>query len=814
MKELEPIQQFFTRRGWTPFPFQVEAWEASLRGESGLIHVPTGSGKTYAAVMGPLARLLASPRKRRTLRILYLTPLRALARDLELALKEPVRQEGWKIKIESRTGDTSAAVRRRQLQSPADVLLTTPESLSIMISQEDGEDLLKNIECVILDEWHELLSSKRGTMTELALAYLRHLNPEMQTWALSASIGNLEEAARLAVGPGLQARVISGAPERELDLECLWPDRIDRFPWAGHLGLPMAEKLLRRLDPEESTLIFTNTRFQAEKWFETLRSRKPEMEGLIAIHHSSLDREERELVEEGVKSGDIKWVVCTSSLDLGVDFQPVERCVQIGSPKMVARLLQRAGRSAHRPGAKSRLLFVPTHAWEILELEAVKSALRENDIESRRPLAKPVDVLLQHMMTLACGPGLRMDELWEQLQGTHSYRGLSRAELNWCLRFLTQGGDTLQAYPQFHKLVYEEESARFRPAHAKLARIHRMSIGTITSREMMNVVTVQRSRLGAVEENFISGLKKGDVFQFAGRRLELVMIKDMMAYVKPSRQPTNTIPIWGGGRLPLSEILSRFLREVIGSSRRGGESRLQPLLAAQRDLSELPDEDSLLIEVMSSGEGEHLFVYPFEGRLVHEGLAHLWATRFASRRASTFAFSVNDYGFEILAPAGYGFEDLFDDDFLSTDRLEADIGLSLQLGELTKRQFRDVAQIAGLTFSGYPGAAKTRQQRQISSSLLYEVFERHEPGHLLLRQARDEVLSGSLESGRLKAALERLANQRQVWKTLEQPSPLAFPLLIERVASRVSNESLEAKVERLKRAWEKQARIVDDHPPP
>ncbi|KYG68849.1 DNA ligase-associated DEXH box helicase [Bdellovibrio bacteriovorus] len=802
MKELKPIHDFFKNRKWKPFPFQVQAWEAFLRGESGLLHIPTGSGKTYAATMGPFAKFLNKPRK--GLKALYITPLRALTRDLELALLEPIQQEKWPLKIASRTGDTALSAKKKQLKEPADLMLTTPESLAVLTSQLDAEDILKNIEVVILDEWHELMSSKRGSLIELSLSYLRSLNPEVQTWAMSASISNLNEAAQVAVGRAQEPVIISGGSDRNLDLDTLLPKKIDRFPWAGHLGLSLKESLLEELDPDVSTLIFTNTRSQAEKWFETILSMKPEMEPLMALHHSSLEREEREAVEEGIKEGLLKWVICTSSLDLGVDFQPVERVVQIGSPKMVARMIQRAGRSAHRPGGKSRLLFVPTNSWEILELEAVKKALKDKRIEPRRPLKKPIDVLLQHMMTLACGPGLRLDELWLSLKETYSFSDITPEELNWCRQFLTKGGETLQSYPQFHKLTYDEETGKYRPANSRVASHHRMSIGTIVSRESVHVSYTNRSRIGSVEENFISKLKKGDVFQFAGKKLEFVLLKDMTAYVKASKATTNVIPSWDGGRFPISETLGQALREVLTMKHPGLDKLLRPLLGTQKELSILPDENTFLIENWHSKEGEHLFVYPFEGKSVHEGLAQLWGYRFAQRKPTTFSFSVNDYGFEIVGPVNYGFQDLFDDDFYSEDQLIEEIGQSLQIGQLSQRQFREIAQIAGLVFTGFPGSPKTGRQLQISSSLLYDVFKKHEPNNLLIKQSLDEVLSNSLESSRIKKTLRRLQTMKTEWVRLDSPSPLAFPLIVENLAiGKLSNESLESKIARLKKSWEK-----------
>lgn len=801
--KLKPIEQFFKNRGWTPFPFQRQAWEAMLNHESGLLFVPTGSGKTYAAVMGVFADFLANPRP--GLKALYITPLRALARDMELALKEPIEQEKWPIKIGSRHGDISVSARRSQFSKPPDLMLITPESLAVLISQPEGEKWLSKIETVIIDEWHELLSSKRGSLLELSLSYLRHLNPELQTWALSASIGNLEEAAQAAIGRGSKPTMITAQFDRTLDISCLLPEKLDRFPWTGHLGLSLKHELVKELDEEVSTLLFTNTRFQAEKWYQEISELKPEMQGQIALHHSSLSREDREAVEAGVKSGDIKWVVCTSSLDLGVDFQPVDRVVQIGSPKMVARMLQRGGRAAHRPGGKSRLLFLPTNAWEILELEALKRALSEEHVEARHPLQKPIDVLLQHMGTLACGPGLKIEELWDALKTTHSFASVTREELNWCLRFLTVGGESLQRYPEFHKLAYDPEAGRYFMANGQMAKFHRMGIGTIVNRESVLISFMNRSRIGSVDESFVAKMKRGDVFQFAGKRLEFIKLHNMTAYVKSSRLPTDVIPSWGGNRFPISETLSEAFRETLNQPHPGLDRFLQPLLGAQKKMSILPSSSTLLIETFRSKEGEHLFVYPFEGRLVHEGLAQLWALRFAERQAATFSFSVNDYGFEILGYQGYPFSELFDDDFFAHDRLQEDIQQSLHISEMSRRQFREIAQISGLIFTGYPGSPKTGRQKQVSSGLLYEVFRKYDPGNLLIKQSQDEVLLGSLEVERLHKTLDRMSELEQKWVTLETPSPLAFPILVERVASRLSNESLEKKVERLKRSWEKEA---------
>jgi len=372
---LAPIEEWFRHKGWRPLPFQRQCWKAYLRGQSGLIQVPTGAGKTYAAVMGPIASMLANPAP--GLRLLYLTPLRALSRDLGLAIREPIETMGWPLTLGIRNGDTASAERSRQLRQPPQILITTPESLSVLLANRAAQQLFAGLEAVVLDEWHELMGSKRGSQSELALSWLRGLRPGLRTWAISATIGNLEEAARAAVGVGASEEplLVRARLRRATEIRSLLPETIDGFPWAGHLGLRMYEELVAALDPAVSTLLFTNTRNQAERWHQCLRYACPEMEDALALHHSSIDRGEREAIEAGVKNGLIRWVVCTSSLDLGVDFQPVERVVQIGSAKNLARLLQRAGRSAHSPGGTSQVLFMPTNALELLELSALRRGL-------------------------------------------------------------------------------------------------------------------------------------------------------------------------------------------------------------------------------------------------------------------------------------------------------------------------------------------------------------------------------------------------------------------------------------------------------
>lgn len=814
---LIPILSYFASRGWQPLDFQSETWAAYLGGRSGLVQVPTGSGKTYGAVMGAIAEMLAQPTA--GLQLLYITPLRALSRDIEQAIKTPIEAMGWNLTVESRTGDTSSSRKTKQLKQMPQILITTPESLAVMLSYKGSARRFGQLRAVILDEWHELMSSKRGTQAELCVAHLRSLQPKLRTWALSATLGNLEEAAQTAVGLGTEPVIIRSNLKRDMVITSICPDSVDTFPWAGHLGLRLFETLVEALDLEKSTLIFTNTRNQAERWYQALRFALPDHESRLALHHGSIDVKEREAIEAGVKTGDIKWVVCTSSLDLGVDFQPVERVVQIGSAKNLARLLQRAGRSAHVPEGTAEVFFLPTNALELLEIVAFRRGLDLGDIETRRPQPKPYDVLVQHLVTLACGDGFAPETTLATLRQTVAYRDLTDDEYQWVLDFIEQGGQCLGAYPRYKKVVLD--NGLYKISDAKLARTHRMGIGTITSNTPIKLVYTNRKPIGTVEESFVSRLKKGDVFFFAGRQLEYFQLKDMVLYVKSTRKKSTVTPTWGGGQLAISDTLSHHLRQEVEAARCFSEEAaatqtdggsedcpeaeiltIAPILAAQQCLSTLPRADELLIETCKTREGQHLYVFPFEGRFVHEGLGFLWGYRFAKQKNATFTISVNDYGFEILGPKGYPYQDLFSTAFFSLEHLEADIRASLNISELTQRKFRGIAQVAGLVFKGYPGSRKTSSQLQVSTSLLYDVFTKYEPDNLLLKQAEREVLQDQLETQRLAKTLSRLDQRAVVWHATQRPSPLAFPLLVERLNSRMSNETLLERIQRMKEQWD------------
>ncbi|RKH65779.1 ligase-associated DNA damage response DEXH box helicase [Corallococcus llansteffanensis] len=799
---MEQLRRWFASKGWTPYAFQEEAWAAYARGESGLIHVPTGAGKTYAAYLGPLADV--AERNQKGLQVLYLTPLRAVSRDVEQALLEPLLALDTDLEVESRTGDTPSSVRQRQRERLPQVLITTPESLSLLLAQEQAAENFASLRAIIVDEWHELLASKRGTQVELALARLRRFAPDVRIWALSATLANLDQAARTVVGTERTPTLVSADLQRPVDVETLVPEQVDTFPWAGHLGFTMLPRVADWLDPNQSTLLFTNTRSQAERWFEGLRYLRPEWEHLLALHHGSIDREERERVEGGLKDGSLRLVVCTSSLDLGVDFGPVERVIQIGSPKGIGRTLQRAGRSAHRPGATCRILFVPTHALELVEMAAARDAIARREVEPRTPLSKPLDVLAQHLVTCALGGGFTREALRDEIRTATSYAGLTDEEFEWTLALVREGGPTLRAYPEFRRVV--EHEGRFRVTDARLARLHRLNIGTISSDASVQLRYWSGGNLGTVEESYVSRLKPGDTFLFAGRRLEFSRFKDMTAYVKPAKAKATQTPRWGGSRLPLSTSLASAMRRTLEAARQGDVTRDEiaaawPILDAQARLSRIPGDGGCLAESCHTRDGYHLFLYPFEGRLVHEGLAALLALRLTRLQKATFSLSVNDYGMELLTPTPFPFEEALRPALFTRERLVEDILESVNLSELARRQFRDIARVAGLVMPGLPGARKSTRQVQASAALLYDVFVKYDPDNLLLRQARREVLEQQFEQGRLARTLERLEASPVEFVHVHRPSPLAFPLVIERISASVSNESLLDRVERLKERW-------------
>ncbi|HYF60305.1 MAG TPA: helicase-related protein, partial [Burkholderiaceae bacterium] len=595
------------------------------------------------------------------------------------------------------------------------------------------------------------------------------------------------------------------------------PPTMERFPWSGQIGLRLLPEVAAAVEEGRSALVFTNTRSQAELWYQALLEARPDWAGLIALHHGSLDRSVREWVESGLKDGRLKAVVCTSSLDLGVDFSPVERVLQIGSPKGVARLMQRAGRSGHSPGRPSRVTLVPTHALELVEGAAARDAVAARRIEPRESPCKPLDVLVQHLVTIAAGTGFRPDELLAEVRSCAAYRTLGDAEWRWALDFVVRGGPSLTAYPEYRRVVPDEDGVLRVPDRA-VARRHRMSIGTIVSDATLTVKYLTGGAIGTVEEGFVSRLKPGDCFLFAGRLLELVRVHEMTAYVRRASGRRAAVPRWNGSRMPLSgemadAVLARLEQAAEGVFEGPDMRMAEPLLRVQRAWSRLPDSRTLLVERLRSREGWHLFVYPFAGRHVHLGLGALLAWRAARRAPATVSIAVNDYGLELLSPEPVDWSGLADGSLLAEEGLLDDVLASLNSGELALRRFREIARISGLVFQGMPGAPKSSRQLQASSGLFWEVFRRHDADNLLLEQARAEVLEQELDVPRLRETLARLRARTLVEVELARPGPFAFPLLVERLREQVSTETLADRVARMVRELEAAAGGPLDGPP-
>jgi len=805
---------WFAQRGWKPFAFQKEVWQAVKAGESGLLHASTGAGKTYALWFAALDRFATpspaettSPRPRKKpvmapLTVLWITPMRALAADTARALQAPLDdlQIPWDIGL--RTGDTSSAERARQSRRLPSTLITTPESLTLLLTRADARDAFAHLRMVVIDEWHELLGNKRGVQLQLALARLRLWHPPLLVWALSATLGNLEHAREVLMPAG---RLVQGKLAKDLRIDSLLPAGLERFPWAGHLGLRMLPQVVEELEASSTALVFTNTRSQAESWYQALLEARPDWAGLLALHHGSLSQEVRDWVEHALKEGRLKAVVCTSSLDLGVDFLPVERVLQIGSPKGVARLMQRAGRSGHAPGRPSRATLVPTHSLEVLEAAAAQSAVAERKVEARLSPDKPLDVLVQHLVSMALGGGFHADAMLAEVRSAWAYRSLSDEEWQWALAFIRHGGHSLTAYPDYRR-AEPDASGLWQVPDARLARRHRMSIGTIVSDASLAVKYWSKGggggSLGSVEEGFIARLRPGETFLFAGRPLELVRVENMTVYVRRATSRKAAIPRWNGGRMPLSsELADAVLAKLDAAAQEeyvGPEMQLlRPLLDVQQAWSALPGAATLLAEVLKSREGWHLFLYPFAGRSVHLGLASLLAWRLAREQPLSLSIAVNDYGLELLCPSEVDFAARLTPELFSTDDLLPDVLASLNAGELARRRFREIARIAGLVFSGYPGAPKSARQLQASSALFFDVFSQYDPGNLLLGQAQEEVLRQELDVQRLQHTLQRLQSRRLDIRTVKRATPFAFPLLVERFRESLSSEKLADRIRRM-----------------
>jgi ATP-dependent helicase Lhr and Lhr-like helicase len=804
MKDLGKGVHWFEAQGWKPFPFQVEAWASVLEGYHGLVNAPTGSGKTYSLLI-PILLEPALKTKSRGPKAIWITPIRALAKEIEYSAKRSIAdlQPTWRVGV--RSGDTSTRERAKQKEQPPDFLITTPESLHLLLSQKGYADFFADLKTIVVDEWHELVGSKRGVLMELALSRLKTLAPQLRTWGISATIGNMEQSLQILLGGStVKSKIIKADIRKQIEVVSIFPDEVERLPWSGHLGIHLLEKVIPIVKESTSTLIFTNTRSFAEIWYQKMLDKAPELSGLIAMHHGSISKELRDWVEDQLHAGKLKAVVCTSSLDLGVDFRPVETVIQVGSPKGVARFLQRAGRSGHQPGAVSRIYFLPTNTLELTEGAALREAMQRNIVEDRVPYLRSFDVLIQYLITLAVSDGFRPDEILNEVRGTVSYASITTEEWNWILRFITTGGEALTAYNEYRKVVVEE--GVFKVEDRRIALKHRLSIGTIVGDTLMYVKFVSGKFLGTIEEYFISSLNLGDVFWFAGQSLELVRIKEMEAHVRKSKRKSGKVPSWQGGRMPLSSQMSEMIRYKIDQAARDAEDDaemkfLKPLMQLQRERSHLPRSNEFLIEYFQTGEGYHVVMYPFEGRFVHEGMAALIAYRIAQISPITFSIAMNDYGFELLSDQEIPIYEAIETNVLGSEDLLKDIQASINATEMAKRKFRDIAAIAGLIFKGLPGQKIKEKHLQSSSQLFFTVFHEYESHNLLLLQAFEEVMDFQLEEARLRRALDRIAHQKIIITEPDKPTPFAFPIMVDRTREKLTSEKLEDRIRKMQIAF-------------
>jgi len=804
-------ENWFHSQQWQPFPFQKKTWKAFLAGKNGLLNAPTGSGKTYALWFPIVLNYINQNPSYRTshskgLKAVWITPLRALSQEIRQSAERIIKDLDLPLTVGIRTGDTSTKERTQQRKTMPDLLITTPESLQLLLATKGYDKMFKSCNAIVVDEWHELLGTKRGVQMELALSRIKTLSSNLRIWGISATIGNLEEARQVLLGPESKAYqnsiLIRAALNKKIKVISIIPEEIETFPWRGHLGLRLLDRVIPIIKNSKTTLLFTNTRSQCEIWFQKILEKYPELAGEMAMHHGSINKDTRIWVEEAIRNEKLKAVVCTSSLDLGVDFAPVETVIQIGGPKGVARFMQRAGRSGHRPGKESVIYFLPTHAIELVEASALQQAVVKQAVEDRIPYLNSFDVLVQYLTTLAVSDGFIPSEIYKEVRSSFCYQGVTEDEWRWLLNFIVLGSQSLQTYDEYKKVEIADDG-RFVVQNRGVAMRHRFQIGTIVGDANLIVRYQKGGYIGSIEEYFISKLTPGDVFTFAGRNLEFIRIKEMQALVRNSSKKTSKVPSWMGGRLTLSAQMSQLLRDELYSARLQPDQQsdsiraLAPIFKRQQKESIVPGPDELLIETFKSSDGYHHIVYPFEGRFVHEAMGSLLGFRISLLSPITFSLAFNDYGFELLSDKEIDIQAVIDNDLFTTSFMLEDLQKSLNSTEMARRKFRDIAVISGMVFTGYPNKGVKMKHLQSSSQLLFEVFRDYEPDNLLFLQAFRETFEHQLEEGRLRMALERIARQEIVWKACENPTPFSFPIITDRLREKLSSEKLADRIKRM-----------------
>lgn len=809
-------ENWFKDQGWKSFPFQTQTWTAFLQGKNGLLNAPTGSGKTYAlwfpVVLDYVKKNPDYKTKHKSgLKAIWITPLRALSVEIKQAAERIINDLELPLTVGIRSGDTSAGERAKQKNKMPDLLITTPESLQLLLATKQYEKTFANCGAIVVDEWHELMGTKRGVQMELALSRLKTIAPKMRIWGISATIGNLELAQQVLLGHDTEAYqnsvLIKAHINKKIKIESILPEKMETYPWRGHMGLHLIDEVAKIIRRSKTTLIFTNVRSACEIWFQAILERYPEFAGEMAMHHGSITRETRLWVENAIRNEELKVVVCTSSLDLGVDFAPVETIIQVGGPKGVARFLQRAGRSGHQPGKESVIYFLATHAMELIEASALKKAVAKTVVEDRMPYLNSWDVLVQYLNTLAVSDGFFPDDIYKEVKTTFCYQNITKENWNWILNFITNGSQSLQSYDEFKKVEIEEDG-RFKINSRFIAMHHRMQMGTIVGDAVLNVKFLGGGFIGTVEEWFASKLQRGDVFTFAGRRLELFQIKNMQVLVrKADPKKKARVVSWMGGRMTLSAQMSELLREELYAANTNHLTpelkALKPIFDRQRKESIVPNNDEFLIETFKTREGFHAIFYPFEGRYVHEAMASLISYRISLLSPITFSLAYNDYGFELLSDQEIDMQAVFDNDLFTTAYVHYDLQKSLNSTEMARRKFRDIAVIAGLVFTGMPGKPIKTKHLQSGSQLLFEVFRDYEPDNLLLQQAFTETFEHQLEEGRLIQAMERIHNQNIIWKQCKKPTPFSFPIITDRLREKISSETLQERIKKMTASYMK-----------
>ena len=778
----ERFVDWFASRGWHPHPHQLTMLAAAQAGRSALLIAPTGGGKTLAGFLPSLVDLAAAP-DGRGLHTLYISPLKALAVDIHRNLQQPIDEMGLAISAESRTGDTPSGKRQRQRRRPPQLLMTTPESLALLLSYTDAPQLFRHLRCVIVDELHAIEENKRGDLLSLALARVSSLAPACRRVGLSATVADPDRLRRwispagdgaavtMVKGPDLRAPQDGGKPAAKPDLKILVNE--DHLPWSGHMGVFALPKVYELIRQATTTLVFVNTRAQAEIIFQELW-RLNEDNLPIALHHGSLSPEQRRKVEAMMTRGGLRAVVATSSLDLGIDWAAVDLVVQIGAPKGSTRLLQRIGRSNHRLDEPSRAVLVPTNRFEVLECRAAQDAVEAGTLDGLPPRPGALDVLAQHLLGMACSAPFTADDMFAEVRRAAPYARLPRRDFDDVLNFVATGGYALGGYERYRRLRQDDAGA-FAVAGPVFVRRYRMNVGTIVETPMLKVRLGRGRVLGEIEESFVAGLTPGDTFVFAGRTLRYERIHEMSVETSVAVGDAR-VPAYNGGRFPLSTHLADRVRAIL--ARPDDWRALPPLvrewLEVQRWRSQMPSRDGLLVETFPRGKKWFLVAYTFEGRNAHQTLGMLLTRRMERAGFGPLGFVATDYSIAVWSLREANAVDaLFDEDMLGDD-LEAWMAES----SLLRRTFRNVAVIAGLIERRHPGQQKTSRQVTFNSDLIYDVLRAHEPNHVLLRATRADAAAGLTDIRRLAGLLARVRG-RITHRSLERVSPLAVPVLLE-----------------------------------